>query len=78
METKLTQGEKFILDWQFGVLGSFIEHLAKAMEYADNSNLTKLSLGFPDEVEAYRKYTSEPGWWSALQAKAKRLKYFYD
>jgi len=33
------------------------------------SSSNRLSLGFPDEVEGYRKYTQQAGWWKEVQRK---------
>ena len=50
-------GEKFVIKWQFNrslqLLGDFGAALAEAIVRADDSNLTKLALGFPDEVAGF-------------------------
>jgi len=69
----LTVGEQFIVGWQYPethILGDFKAFLAHTISHADDYNLAKLDLGFPDEVEAYRKYTGEEGWWEMVQKKA--------
>ena len=45
------------LEFQFRQSGSFYEHLFSAITAADGDNLAKLSLGFPEEVEAYKTFT---------------------
>ena len=62
-------GEKFIYDWQYGRLNEFHRYLIQAMLYADINNLSKLGKGFPEEVAAYRKFTSEDGWWENLKMR---------
>ena len=71
MSNRLTKGEQFIHDWQYGRLGdtSFKGYLAKAMSVADNSNLAKLRLAFPDEARAMNLFHSQWGWWSDVQDK---------
>ena len=48
-----TEGEKFIIKWQFGILGDFKTALIEACCRADEDNLERLHRGFPEEVEAY-------------------------
>ena len=48
-----TEGEKFIIKWQFGILGDFKTALIEACCRADEGNLARLHYGFPEEVEAY-------------------------
>lgn len=64
---KLTKGEQFIVEWQYRTLGSFQTSLAETMCRADDNNLNKLAKGFPEEVEAYQKYTKEVGWWENVR-----------
>ena len=69
--TKLTVGEIELLQWQYGGgLGGFKEALWKAIQHADISNLNLLSTGFPDQVEAYRRFTSEDGYWEDVMSRA--------
>lgn len=67
---KFTPGETFILHWQFRMLGGFKTKLAEAIAKADEGNLARLRLGFPDEVDAFKSFSREPGWWEQLQEKA--------
>ena len=66
---ELTPEEDWIAKWQYGYLGHFHSALFKAICVADEGNLDKLSLGFPDEVSGYRKYTRQAGWWKEIQVK---------
>lgn len=66
----LTASESFIVEWQYRMLGDFKSALVQAIAKADHINTHKLSLGFPDEVEGYRRYTQEDGWWQEVQKKA--------
>ncbi len=67
---ELNKGERFIVEWQYNVLGSFGMALADAMSRADEPNLNKLSAGYPEEVEAYRNYTRTRGWWADVKRRA--------
>ena len=64
---ELTPEEDWIAKWQYGYLGHFHKALFEAICVADEENLDRLSLGFPDEVEGYRKYTQQAGWWKEVQ-----------
>ena len=66
----LTKGERFIVDWQFGIAGDFNASLIKAITSADIYNMDRLRKGFPDEVEAYENYTNTKGWWEDVRKKA--------
>lgn len=69
--SRLTKGEQFIHDWQYGMLGdtSFMGYLAKAMAVADSQNLTALWRGFPSEAEAMDNFHHKKGWWEMVQDK---------
>jgi hypothetical protein len=62
-----TKSEKFIIDWQYGKLGGFYSALIDAISRADEINLAKLELGFPDEVKGYKSYNRVDGWWEEVQ-----------
>lgn len=65
----LDQGTRSLVDWQYHRHGDFFTALWDAICRADTENLAKLELGFPKHVQAYRKYTSVPGWWTAVEEK---------
>lgn len=69
---KLDASEWWIVKWQYRLLGDFHRVLFEAICRADETNLYKLSLGFPDEVEGYKKYATESGWWTDVQRKIGR------
>ena len=52
----LTDGEAFIMQWQKGMLGGFMNALALAMARADPENLTRLERSFPEEAQAMREW----------------------
>ena len=66
----LTEGERFIVMWQYRILGDFKSALIEAIARADTSNRSALAKGFPVEVEAYTYYTEISGWWDAVEKKA--------
>lgn len=68
-------GEKHLYDWQYGRAGHFITHLMECISRADRKNTAKLKLAFPEEVEAYEKYSNEDGYWSDLKL---RITDFYN
>jgi len=48
-----TEGEKWVVKWQFRLLGDFQTSLAVAIATADDENLAKLALGFPEQVQGF-------------------------
>ena len=66
---KLTKGERFIADWQLGHHGNFMKALRVAMDCADMENLSRLALGFPEEAQAYNRFSTQQGWWEDLAKK---------
>lgn len=48
-----TGAEKWVLRWQFGLLGDFQTALSEAIKRADDSNLARLELGFPEQVAGF-------------------------
>ena len=68
---ELTPEEGWIIRWQYRHLGHFHKALFEAICAADKENLDRLSLGFPDEISGYRKYTRQAGWWKKVQKKGK-------
>lgn len=52
-----------------GSSGSFKTNLFQTIFSADMENQTKLSLGFPNEVEVVRRYQNEEGYWQELQKR---------
>jgi len=65
----LSPDEKFIVEWQSGMLGHFRTALIEAIGRADEGNLEKLARGFPHEVAGYLKFTREDGWWQGVEKK---------
>lgn len=61
---KLNAGEIELIQWQYkGDMGHFRNAVWKAIQNADNGNLERLRLGFPDQVDAYLRYIGEDGYW---------------
>ena len=51
-----TEGEKFVLRWQFRELGHFWTHMFEAFVRADHENLDHLARAFPEVVAAVRSW----------------------
>ena len=66
---RLTKGEQFVYDWQYGrhESTSFKGYLAKAISVADNGNRDRLRLAFPDEVKAMNLFSTQWGWWAGVE-----------
>ncbi len=45
--------EQWVIKWQYQLLGDFQAALAGAIACADESNLARLALGFPDQVQGF-------------------------
>ena len=69
VDLHLDHYEAFIYLWQYRHLGGFYQSLAEAIARADTGNLERLAKGYPIEVEGYRRFANEPGWWSNVQRK---------
>ena len=66
---KLGVGERFLIDWQYRLGGSFTMALAEVCSRADMENLARLKMGFPDEVSAFTRYIIEKDYWKEVQKK---------
>jgi hypothetical protein len=69
---EVTEAEKDLYYWVHDQLGSFSTHLFKAIASADTSNLNKLSKGFPDEVQVYKRYANEENYWADLKQRIEK------
>ena len=65
----INNGELHLLDWYTGRAGGFIDSLFEAICRADKSNLLNLATGFPEEVEAFRKFRHQPGYLEELEKR---------
>ena len=68
-EAPVTEGEHSLYRWQYYLTGDFEQKLWEAITQADSKNLERLGLGFPEHVEAYRRYSYERGYWDALKGR---------
>lgn len=50
------EGEKWVVKWQFRLLGDFETALAQAIIKADDKNLARLALGFPTQIDGFRRW----------------------
>lgn len=65
----MEQAELEFMFFMKGTSGSFMTNLFKTIMSADISNQSKLSMGFPNEVEVVRRYQLKDGYWQNLQKK---------
>ena len=63
----MTEGERRLCDFVYGLSGSFYRHLFEAIFRADGANLALLETAFPEEITAYKRYGREEGYWTALK-----------
>ena len=66
---KLSIGERFVVEWQYEMLGGFKSQLASLIGKADSGNRYKLRLAFPEEVDAITSFYNVDGWWQDVEAK---------
>lgn len=71
---KLNEGEQSLYKWQMRDHGSFFMALWDAISRADGHNLAMLERGYPQHVEAYRKYMSWKGWWDGENGVLRRVR----
>ena len=67
----VTDAEYELYYWQYSDGDNFSSRLFKTIAKADTKNLNKLALGFPEEVDAYRRYANEDGYWDDLKKRIK-------
>lgn len=69
----LNPAQLAVVKWQYRLHGSFYTALWKAIEFADESNLDSLRLGFYVEVSGYRLFRDVPGWWQDVEEKVAKI-----
>lgn len=71
---ELTEAEETLYFWQMGSSGSFTTNLFKSIACADTVNLSRLAMGFPAEVQVYKRYANEDGYWQNIRDRMERKK----
>ena len=66
----MNDGEYSLVKWQYHRAGDFTNALFGALMRADQHNLNRFKLAFPEETEAYDRYAHEPGYWDALKKES--------
>ena len=66
----LDRGEAELVKWMYRQQDHFHTALWMAITRADEDNLMALSMGYPEDVEAYVAYSREEGYWKSVQKKA--------
>jgi len=69
LKNEITDGEKLLVEHFRGMNGSFYQSFFNAALKADGINLAKLETGFPEEIQAVRKYQTEKSYWERLQQR---------
>lgn len=64
---KLNEGEKRLIEFMFQISGGFYTDFFKCAMKADTFNKAKLAKGFPEEIEALKRYQNEIGYWDEIQ-----------
>ncbi len=69
-DIQLCDADYELYNWQMSErLSSFKNCLFQAISKSDNSNMHLISLGFPEEVNAYKRFISEQGYWNNVCCK---------
>ena len=69
--TKLNMGEIELLHWQYdSPMSVFKTQLWKAITCADNANLGRLKVGYPDQIQAYISFVGDPKFWPDVLIRA--------
>ena len=55
----LNEGERHLFEYLHQMSGGFMHGLIDTMMHADQFNLARLKMGFPEEAEAVRRYKNE-------------------
>jgi len=70
IKPKLTEGEVELYRWQHNNIGSgFKTALWDAIHRADTYNQNALAKGFPEQIEAYRRFAHEREYWEDVQRR---------
>ena len=65
----ITQGEAHLWEWRHESGGSFMRTIFRAIGRADPENRAKLAKAFPEEVEAFMKFNTVPGYMDELDGR---------
>ena len=66
---KYLQAERKLFDFDRGAGGDFFTLLIRAIMRADNDNIEKLKISFPELVEVVKRYGREEGYWQDLEKR---------
>lgn len=69
---ELNEGEIHLCEWKHDMSGHFFTKLFDCMSSADQGNLFRLGLAFPDEVRAFMRFKTEEGYWQKVDAEFKK------
>lgn len=68
--SNLTESEIHIIEWQYKLSDGFYYHLTNTMSLADEHNLDRMAIGFPDLANAMWNFHNTPNWWNDLKQRA--------
>jgi len=73
LKDELTQGEKLLVEYFREITGSFYTAFFNAALKADMYNLSRLEVGFPEEIHAVKRYKLEDDYWKSIESKYENL-----
>jgi hypothetical protein len=67
----IRQGDKHLCEWRYGMSSHFYSVLFVAMVAASETEINQIGLGFPEEVDAYKRYQQQRGFFQQIEAEWK-------
>lgn len=67
----IRRGDQHLCEWRYGMSSHFYSVLFAAMVAASETEINQIALGFPEEVDAYKRYQTQKGFWNQIEAEWK-------
>jgi hypothetical protein len=67
----IRDGDKHLCEWRYGFASRFYSALFASMMWAAETELNRLSQGFPEEADAFRRYQTDAGFWARIEGEWK-------
>jgi hypothetical protein len=63
----INDGERHLCEWRYGMAPRFYCAIFAAMVQATETEIDRLSQGFPSEVDAYRRHQTQADYWPRIE-----------
>lgn len=67
----IRRGDQHLCEWRYGMASHFYSVLFAAMIAANETQINQISLGFPEEVDAYKRYQTDKNFWPQIESEWK-------